>query len=183
MTDEASWMASLAAKTGKTIDEWIPIARATGVEKHSELVARLKADHGLTHGYANTIALKARASDAGSMDGAELVEQMFAGPRAAVRPIYDRVMAQAAGLGGDVELAPKKGYMSLRRKKQFALVQPSTKERVDLGLSLKGEPPAGRLEPAGSWNAMVTHRVRLSSEAEVDAEVAAWLRAAYDRAG
>ena len=73
--------------------------------------------------------------------------------------------------------------MSLRRKKQFAIAQPSTKDRFDLGLNLKGVAPAGRLEASGSFNAMVTHRVRLASPAEVDAEVLAWLRAAYDGAG
>ena len=183
MADEDSWMASLAAKTGKPIDAWIKLARATGIDKHSELVARLKADHGLTHGYANTIALKARGADAGSMDAGDLEAQMFAGPKAAIRPVYDKVMAIVGKLGGDVELAPKKGYVSLRRKKQFALVQPSTKDRLDLGLQLKGDAPAGRLEASGSWNAMVSHRVRIGSEAEVDGEVEAWLRDAYGRAG
>lgn len=183
MTDETAWMNSLAAKTGKTIDEWKAIAQATGLTRHADLVARLKADHGLTHGYANTIALKARGADAGSMEADDLMAQMFAGPKAAIRPVYDAVMARVTALGDDVEHAPKKGYTSLRRKKQFALVQPSTKDRLDLGLSLKGVEPSGRLEAAGSWNAMVSHRVRLASESEVDDEVAGWLRDAYDRAG
>lgn len=183
MTDEASWMASLAAKTGKSIDEWIVIGKATGIQKHSDLVARLKADHGLTHGYANTIALKTRGSDATSIGAEDLEVQMFAGPKAAIRPVYDRVMEIVGRLGTDVEVAPKKGYVSLRRKKQFGLVQPSTKDRVDLGLSLKGDAPAGRLEAAGSWNAMVSHRVRIGTEAEVDGEIEAWLKDAYGRAG
>lgn len=183
MADEDAWMASLAAKTGKPIEEWIRIAQATGVARHSELVARLKSDHGLTHGYANTIALKARGSDAGSMSSEDLEAQMFAGPKAAIRPVYDRVMAIVGTLGDDVEVAPKKGYVSLRRKKQFGLVQPSTKDRVDLGLNLKGDAPAGRLEASGSWNAMVSHRVRIGTEAEVDGDIAAWLKDAYGRAG
>lgn len=183
MPDEASWMASLAAKTGKTIDAWMVIACATGIEKHAELVARLKADHGLTHGYANTIALKARGSDATSIGAEDLEAAMFAGPKAAIRPVFDKVMALVAGLGDDVAVAPKKGYLSLRRKKQFALVQPSTKDRLDLGLNLKGDAPEGRLEASGSWNAMVSHRVRIGSEAEVDAELDRWLRDAYGRAG
>ena len=82
-----------------------------------------------------------------------------------------------------VELAPKKGYVSLRRKKQFALLQPSTKDRFDVGLALKGEEPAGALELAGSWNAMVSHRVRIVAGEAPDPGLAGWLRAAYDRAG
>jgi hypothetical protein len=180
---EASWIASLEKKTGKSMETWVGLARGSGQEKHAALVAWLKSEHGLTHGYANSIALKARGSDAGSIGEAELEAQMFAGPKAAVRPVYDQVIRLAKALGSDVELAPKKGYVSLRRKKQFGLVQPSTKDRVDLGLNLKGEAPAGRLEASGSFNAMVSHRVRLSSVEEVDAEVGAWLQRAYEGAG
>lgn len=185
MSDDplAAYSASLQAKTGKDLAAWTALAKAHGETKHAALVAWLKTEHGLTHGYANTIALKARESDAASISEEDLTAQMFAGPKATVRPVYDRVIAIVRGLGDDVELAPKKGYTSLRRKKQFGLVQPSTKDRVDLGLNLKGDAPAGRLEASGSFNAMVTHRVRLAAEADVDAEVAAWLKAAYDRAG
>ena len=97
--------------------------------------------------------------------------------------VSDRLIALVRGFGEDVELAPKKGYVSLRRKKQFALLQPSTKDRFDIGLALKGESPAGRLEAAGSWNAMVSHRIRIADGAEADGDVEIWLRAAYDRAG
>ena len=185
MTDDplAAYSASLKAKTGKDLAQWAAVAKAHGETKHTALVAWLKAEHGLTHGYANTIVLKARESDAASIGEADLTAQMFAGPKAAIRPVYDKVVALAQALGPDVELSPKKGYVSLRRARQFGLVQPSTKDRVDLGLNLKGEPPAGRLEASGSFNAMVTHRVRLGAEADVDAEIAAWLRAAYDKAG
>ena len=84
--------------------------------------------------------------------------------------------------GKDVEFAPKKAYVSLRRSKQFALVQPSTKTRVDLGIKLKDVRPAGRLEKSGSFNTMVSHRVRLEKPADVDKEVKAWLKQAYTEA-
>ncbi|MEM9305400.1 MAG: DUF5655 domain-containing protein, partial [Pseudomonadota bacterium] len=83
----------------------------------------------------------------------------------------------------DVELAPKKAYVSLRRQKQFGLIQPSTRTRVDVGINLKGDAPSGRLEASGSFNAMVSHRVRVSSADEVDAELIDWLREAFERAG
>jgi hypothetical protein len=79
-------------------------------------------------------------------------------------------------------VSPKKTYVSLRRSKQFALVQPSTKTRLDVGLNLKGVPPAGRLEASGSFNAMCTHRVRVETAADVDAALIGWMRDAYDRA-
>ena len=174
---------ALKETTGKSLEEWRAVLAATGLDKHAALVAHLKTEHGLTHGRANMIVLKARGTDAGSQDGADLVEAMYAGDKARLKPIHEAILAACASFGSDIEPQPKKGYVSLRRKKQFAIAQPSTKDRFDLGLNLKGVAPAGRLEASGSFNAMVTHRVRLASPAEVDAEVLAWLRAAYDGAG
>ena len=91
-------------------------------------------------------------------------------------------MKKIEAFGTDVELSPKKAYVSLRRSKQFGLVQPSTATRVDVGLNLKGVPPKGRLEASGSFNSMCTHRVRLESPRQVDAELLGWLRQAYDNA-
>lgn len=96
--------------------------------------------------------------------------------------MYDKLAKMIEGFGKDVEFSPKKAYVSLRRSKQFGLIQPSTATRLDLGLNLKGVSPAGRLEASGSWNAMCTHRVKLTSVAEIDAEVKAWLKLAYDAA-
>lgn len=178
MADEVDAMiANLEAKTGRSFDAWLALARG-GPERHKALTDWLKADHGLTHGYANLVAMKALKADAASHGEDELMAAMFAGPRAAMRPAYDRVAAIVSGLEGAV-FAPKKGYVSFRRSKQFGLAQPSTKDRLDLGLTLKGVAPAGRLEAAGSWNGMVTHRVRIASEAEADAEVEAWIRQAW----
>lgn len=186
MADEFETMGeNLRAKTGKGLDEWIATARAAGISGHMALVNHLKSDHGLGHGYANMIVHAANASSALSHDDDALVAAAFDGARAHWRPLYDRLIALVQGFGGDVELAPKKGYVSLRRKKQFALLQPSTKDRFDIGLALKGEEAAEKLELAGSWNAMVSHRVRIAAAAaaEADEQVAGWLRAAYDRAG
>ncbi len=79
-----------------------------------------------------------------------------------------------------MELAPKKAYVSLRRAKQFAIIQPSTKTRVDVGINLMEAAPAGRLEASGSFNSMVSHRVRLAAVQDVDDELLGWLRAAYE---
>jgi hypothetical protein len=91
-------------------------------------------------------------------------------------------MAAVRKFGPDVEVSPKKTYVSLRRSKQFGLVQPTTKTRVDVGINLKGMPPSGRLEASGSFNAMVSHRVRVETAADVDKALIGWLKEAYDRA-
>jgi hypothetical protein len=180
----ATMIANMKAKTGKTIDQWLAIAKKTGAEKHGQIVKSLKTDHGLTHGYANLVAHKLLKSDAGSQaaGGTDLVAAQYAGPKAHLKPIYDAVIEAARSLGRDVEIAPKKTYVSLRRNKQFAIVQPSTRTRVDLGINLNDEKAAGRLETAGSFNAMVSHRVRLEKAADVDKDVKAWLEKAWAEA-
>ena len=179
----ASVDTGLRKNTGNGLDDWVAKARASGIGKHKALVDHLKSAEGLTHGYANSVALRTFGTDAGAIGEEALMEAMFAGPKAGLRPIHDRLTAFIQGLGGDVEFAPKKGYVSVRRAKQFAILQPSTKDRFDLGLNLKGVEPAGRLEASGSFNAMVSHRVRLTGLDEVDGEVEAWLRDAWERAG
>ena len=99
-----------------------------------------------------------------------------------LRPLYDRLAAAATALGPDVEFAPKKANVSVRRSRQFALIQPSTRTRVDVGLVLTRE-AQGRLETSGSFHSMFTHRIRLENPADVDAEVIGWLKEAYDAAG
>lgn len=96
--------------------------------------------------------------------------------------VYKTLLSLVHALGSDVEEAPKSGYVSLRRRKQFAMLQPAAK-LVNLGLVLRGVQPGGRLEAAGTWNALFTHRVRVASEADVDREVEGWLRDAYEAAG
>lgn len=177
----AAMVANLKDRTGRSLEDWQALARASGQTKHGQIVAWLKSEHSLGHGYANLVAHKTLATDAGSQDHDALMQAMFAGPKASMRPAYDRCAAFVASLGG-VEFAPKKGYVSLRRSKQFALLQPSTKERLDIGITLKGVEAEGRLETAGSWNAMVTHRVRVASAGEIDAEVEGWLRRAWEAA-
>ena len=180
----ASMVASLKEKTGKSLDEWLALAKGSGQAKHGELVAWLKSAHGITHGYANLIAHSTLKSDAGSKiaAGDDLVAEMFAGDKAAVRPIFDALMEAIVAFGGDIEQSPKKGYLSVGRKTPFATLHPATKARFDVGIKPKGVAPAGRLEAAGSWNAMVTHRVKLESATQVDAELVGWLKAAYDAA-
>ncbi len=176
----ATMLTNLKAKTGKSLKEWLKITSASGLAKHGQLVAMLKADHGVTHGFANLIAHETLSG--GPAVGEDLVAAQYAGKKAGLVPIYDAVIRMVKSLGSDVEIAPKKSYVSLRRSKQFALVQPSTATRVDLGLNLKGHATGDRLEASGSFNSMCSHRVRLATTADVDAQLAAWLAQAYEQA-
>jgi hypothetical protein len=179
-----SMVANMPEKTGKPLQDWITIIQASGLEKHGEMIKLLKTEHGMTHGFANLVAHEARGGVVSApAAGDDLVAAQYAGGKAALKPIHDALVDAVQGFGSDVELAPKKAYVSLRRAKQFGLIQPSTKTRVDVGINLKGHEPQGRLEASGSFNAMVSHRVKLASVDEVDAELIAWLKAAYEATG
>jgi hypothetical protein len=107
------------------------------------------------------------------------LDAQYAGAKVGLRPIHDRLVEVARGFGSDVEVAPKKTSVSLRRKVQFAVIEASSAKRVQLGIQLKGEPATDRLL---AWGSMCSHRVNLGSLDDIDAELIGWLRAAYDRA-
>lgn len=176
----AGMLHNLEERTGKDLGAWLLLVEATGLTKHGELVDHLKTEHGVTHGYANLIASEhLKEATVGYKD---VVAAQYAGPKSALRPIYDTLIGVVERFGEDVEIAPKKTYVSIRRKRQFALIQPSTSTRVDLGIRLDDVEPNTRLERAGSFNQMVSHRVRLEDPIEVDAEVKGWLHQAYEQA-
>lgn len=180
---EHTMVQNLEKKTGKSLEEWIKIIKATGLQKHTEMINHLKNEYGFTHGFANLVALKARGTDAGSAaNTSDLVDAQYKG-KETLRPMYDRLIKEIQKFGKDVEIAPKNAYVSIRRKKQFAILQPSTKTRLDVGINLKGTEPAGRLEKSGSFNSMVSHRVRVENAEDVNKELFNWLKQAYDTAG
>ncbi len=179
---EETMIANLEKNTGKSLAEWIKLVKASGKEKHGEMIKFLKTEHDFTHGFANLVVHKARQSDAGSAEESDLVDGQYKG-KEQFRPIYDDLIKKIKAFGGDVEIAPKKAYVSLRRKKQFGLIQPSTKSRLDIGINLKDAKPTGKLEASGSFNSMVSHRVRVESASDVDKNVVQWLKKAYDDAG
>ena len=174
----ATMIANFPARTGRPLDQWVALVRSSGVTRHGEIVKLLKADHGMSHGFANQVALTAlKPADAASGD--DLVEAMYAGPKASLRPLHDAAVSAAQAFGDDVELAPKKAYVSLRRAKQFATIGPGPGGRLEIGLNLRGVEPAGRLE---ATTGMCTHRVRVAPPDGVDDEVLGWLRQAYEGA-
>jgi hypothetical protein len=178
-----SQLRNIEATYGRSRQEWYSIIRASGKAKHPDVVAMLKNDYGLKHGAAHRLSLMARAERESPPSGADHLAGLYADKRSELRPIHDRLLRALADFGDDFEAVPKRGYVSLRRRRQFAMIQPSTTTRVDLGLILRDEQVAGRLESADKLNRLFTHRVRLSSIDEIDDQVLGWLRAAYERAG
>lgn len=171
----------LLEKTGKPLEHWIKVVEDSKIEKHKAIIDFLKSEHGFTYGFANFVAHKAKKSDAGSHDDTDLLTNQYKG-KESLKPIYDKIVAAISNFGDDITITPKKSAVSLIRKKQFALVKPATKTRIDLGLKLKGKSITERLGDSGPFGSMCTHRVKLSAEHEVDAELIAWLEEAYQMA-
>jgi hypothetical protein len=180
----AAQLTNIEKRTGKSLAQLAEIVQASGVTKYGEVRAMLIRDLAMTFGDANAIARY--LAKGGAQESAEttsindIVAGFYAGAKAGLRPIHDQVMSAIAALG-EFEIAPKKTYLALRRKKQFAMVGPGTKGRVEVGLNMKGVTPTERLielPPGGMCN----YVVRLISVDEVDDALIAWLKLAYDNA-
>ena len=180
---EKTMIENLQKNTGKTLEQWIDIVKKQNMDKHGEVVKFLKEQHAFTHGFANLVAHKAKGSDAGSTENKdELIYKQYKGKEHFL-PIYKRLLGIVSDFGKDIEIAPKNSYVSLRRKKQFAILQPATKTRYEIGLNLKGTPADGKLEAINSASSMCSHKINLSSENEIDDEIIRWMKKAYENAG
>lgn len=178
---------NIQAKTGKTLDQLAEILRKSGLTKHGELRDFAKREVGLGHGDANMLVHACRKREGASAAAAkgaasdDVLAEIYAGPRVALRPIHDAFMAKIAAFG-EFEIVPKKGYLSLRRKKQFAMIGPGTKTRVDIGINMKGVKGTARLVelPPGG---MCQYKVAITDPKEIDKELIGWVKQAFGAAG
>ena len=181
----ATQLANIEKRTGKSLAELTALVKGSGLTRHGELVTMLKTSLGMGHGDANTLVHTVLKSDGQSaahgLSAGAVLDALYTGPKADLRPIHDKLLGALQKFGG-FEEAPKKTYVSYRRKKQFAMIGPATKTQVEVGLNMKGVKPTDRLQelPAGG---MCNYKVRVGAASEVDAELIGWIRTAYDAAG
>lgn len=168
---------NMPEKTGKSLEEWKKILAGKNFEKHSLAVKFLKEEHGVTHGFANTIVTLSK-QEGHSEDN--LVDTQYKG-KESLKPIYDQLLKYINTLGDDITVTPKKTSVSIIRKRQFALIKPATKARIDLGLKIPGQDPEGKLGPSGPFGTMCTHRIQLTSVDDIDKEVKDWIKEAYNK--
>ena len=180
-------ISNILQKTGKSVPELRDILESSGLTKHGELRDMFKVALGLGHGDANALVHflqesdGQRAAQAAGKDDNAVVDEIYSGAKAGLRPIHDTLMQHIFDLG-EFEIAPKKGYISLRRKKQFVMIGPATNGRVEVGINAKGLAADDRLleQPAGS---MCNYKVKVTDIAQVDEQLIAWIRHAFDAAG
>lgn len=176
-------LSNIEARTGKTIEALSAEIRGQGLEKHGQMVSWVKSEWDLGHGDANTLVHMARrtAEGGGAPEGTDPLDQIYSGKKADQRPIHDAVMARLEAFGS-FEIAPKKSNVSLRRKKQFALIGPKTNTRFEIGVNLKEE-AAHPLMKAEKPGGMCQYTIALHSADEIDDEMIEIVRRAYDAAG
>jgi|SRR5882724_11338620 len=176
-------LSNIETRTGKTLAQLEAIVKKSGLTKHGEIRDMLKRDLGLGHGDANMLVHHVQKSSAATQShgtGGGL-DEIYGGPKAALKPIHDKLMAEI-GKFGEFEIAPKKAYVSLRRKKQFAMVGPATNSRIEVGINMKGLTGSDRLIELAQ-PAMCAFKVKVTDTKEVDKQLLSWIKQAYDNAG
>ena len=101
---------NIEEKYGKSLAEWIALIRESGITKHTEIIAMLKSQYGVTHGSANRLALIAREADAASISraakaaGSDPIDDMYSGKKAGLKPLYDALISTITSFGNDIEV-------------------------------------------------------------------------------
>jgi Domain of unknown function (DUF4287)/Domain of unknown function (DUF5655) len=177
-----AYLETVKEQTGKTVADFKTLAAEKGLSKHGEVVAWLKQDFGLGHGHATAVAAALLNANHFNTPKDDKMEAVFSGKKAVWKDTYAALLETVNGFGDDVDIAPTDSYVSLLRgQRKFAIVQPGV-AFLDLGIKRKSVEPTERFKAAGTWNSMVTHRLRITDAAQIDAEVLDWLRRAYQTA-
>jgi len=177
-------IAKLQPNTGKTLEQWVRLARAEKTKTERECAKLLKQKHGLGGNQADIIAQHAHGN-VSEYNPLAYVEEMYASKKAGLRPIYDELLSTMAALGNDVEATPCKTFVSIRRKRVFAQIKPTTQTRIDLGLALGDTPANAPLIDTGGLakGDRITHRIPIESLSDIDKTVNRWIARAYERDG
>jgi predicted transport protein len=178
----AAIIRNLPAKTGRTVRQWAQLVGSKApAGSRKERIAWLQREHALGHGQASVVVdWVDRPEVFEEADAATQVVEMLKG-KEPIHPILTRLTSVIEELGEDVKAEPRQTYIAFSRVRQFAVLQPATPTRLDVGLVLPDAEETHRLRPAGSFGSgRISHRVSLAHEDEIDAELTGWLRDAYD---
>ena len=192
VTMTQKWVSTLKDKTGRSLDEWLSLVKESGPKSEKQQREWLKQEYKLGINSAWWIAERA-AGKGGETDDPEAylraaegyVDKMYSGPRAALRPMYEKLLALGLSMGKDVKACPCETIVPLYRRHVFAQIKPTTQTRLDMGFALGALKAEGRLIETGGFakKDRITHRIPVSSPADIDNEVKRWLRVAYEGDG
>jgi hypothetical protein len=184
------WVAELKDKTGRSLDEWLRYIRKSGPKDEKARREWLKTEHGLGTNSAGWLVERAAGKatveedpDAYLKAAEGYVEKMFAGKKAALRPVYDALLKLGLSVGKEAKACPCQTIVPLYRNHVFAQIKPTTQTRIDFGFSLGDTKAKGRLIDTGGFakKDRISHRIEITSLKDIDDEVKRWLKVAYDR--
>lgn len=170
-----SMIDNMPEKTGKSLEQWKQILKTKTFDKHMQAVKFLKTEYNVTHGFANTIVSLSKEENTTD----DLITNQYKGKEKLI-PIFQELISVVKKLGNDVTISPKKTSVSIIRKKQFILIKPATKSRIDLGFKLTDKPTTNRLGNSGPFGTMCTHRVQLTHVDDIDTQLKQWIKEAYE---
>lgn len=181
------WVRELPEKTGRSLEEWIALVKKSGPATEKERREWLKTTYKM--GTNSAMFIAERADGKGTEDDSpeaylkaaeKWVEAMFAGPKAALRPLYDELVNIALAIGA--KASPGKTAVSLYRNHVFANIKPATNTRVDVGFALGNMKTPKRLIDTGGYEKKdrITRRIEVKSKADIDDELKKWLKTAYE---
>ncbi len=177
-----AYLDNIKEKTGKSPEDFRLLAGQKGLADRAGIMAWLKKEFNVGYGHAHLIAHLILHHGEAEVAPKDRLGKLFSGKKAHWRKAFDGLAGKVIKFGKDVEVKPNETYINLNRNgKKFGILQPSSADRFDIGIKLKGLKPQGRLEAAGSWNSMVTHRVSITEVKQINAEILGWLKEAYER--
>jgi hypothetical protein len=173
---------NIPKRTGKTVVEWVDLVKRYGPPTETGQRAWLMNEHGLSKSDAWWVVERAAGRGEVDYDPEGMVEAMYAGPKAGLRPLHEQLIRLGKALGDDVQICPCKTIVPFYRRRVFAEIKPATRTRIDFGFALGDIKATGRLVDTGGFakKDRITHRIPLTSAVDIDDEFMAWLRTAYD---
>jgi Domain of unknown function (DUF5655)/Domain of unknown function (DUF4287) len=186
------WIAEMPEKTGRSLEDWLAILAKEGSPTENERRDWLKKEHEFNYHTASWVA-EISVGKGEEMSDPDLylqaaeryVADMFAGKKAALKPVYDALLQLGLGLAKDVKACPCTTIVPLYRNHVFAQIKPATNTRIDMGFALKDTKPRGQLIDTGGFakKDRITHRIPITTMEEIGDEVKHWLKVAYEMDG
>lgn len=178
---EQKMIATMKERTGKTLEEWLEEIRPNLPAQKTGRIKWVKETYNLGQSTAFLL-VHYLENDGQAMrtDDNTLVDALFSGENAGLRPLYDQLEAAISGLGADVLKRPCKTYVPFYRKKTFAYVRP-LKGKLHVGVALPEDTPHPLLEPVGKLGGPERIKVKASFDdaAQLD-EVMHLVKLAYE---
>lgn len=179
---EQEFIQTAKEKTGKTLEQWLPVVKASGLSKTMEITNWLKAEHKLNHLQASLLTgLYLNNGKPVYQNETSLLENQFIKCEAK-RPLFDAVSEKILSLFPDTQLIPKKTYLSYTATREFAAINIKPKE-LRIGMDLGDMPFTEDVQKSKLTGPMprISHMVIITDLKQFDKKLIEHLQSSYNR--